>query len=277
LFRQRFQRRPGLHELVAYPSLDIKDYKNGFRHVDRPGQHILVIGNRFEHKRILATTSALSDAFVDDKIVVLGLQHAGGPNVVSFDSGNLSASEMHELLADAKFVVFPSTYEGFGFPILESLALRKPVLARSLPVAQTIRERIHGEENLILYSSTRELIERLQQGFPEWRDNSGDERGDASGGWDATSLRMGQFISEAMASFDFEKVLLPRIRHMHILGQFAEQSGGPSLTLRGSDELALALEDREAQIEDLHGSWSWRLTSPIRKIASVYLNRTKTK
>ena len=58
---------------------------------------------------------------------------------------------------------------------------------------------------------------------------------------------------------------------MHILGQFAEKSGGPTFTLRGSDELAAALEDREAQIQDLQGSWSWRLTSPIRKIASVLL------
>jgi Glycosyl transferases group 1 len=257
--------------------LDINDYRNGFRHVDGPGQHILVIGNRFEHKRILATSSALSGAFVNEKIVVLGFQHDGGPNVVSFHSGSLSELEMHQLLAGAKFVVFPSTYEGFGFPILESLALRKPVLARSIPVIQTIREKIHGEANLLLYSSTSELIERLKKGFPEWRDNGGDERGDPSGSWDATSLRIGQFITEAIASFDLEKVLLPRIRHMHILGQFAEQSGGPTFSLRGSDELASALEDREAQIEDLHKSWSWRLTSPIRKIASVYLNRTKPK
>lgn len=275
LFRRRFPRRPGLHELVAYPSLDFGDYRNGSEPAAAPGQHILVIGNRFEHKRVAITTGALSKAFPQDKIVALGFQHEGGQNVVSLDSGTLDEAEMHELLSSAKFVVFPSMYEGFGFPVLESLARGKPVLARSIPVFRAIREKVRAEENLILYSSTSELIERLKQGFPEWQKSSASDRGDPSSNWDATALQMGNFISEAVRSMDFEKILLPRIRHMQVLGQHAERTGGPALRLRGSDELACALEEREAQIRELRGSWSWRLTSPMRKLAAAYLQLRK--
>jgi GT2 family glycosyltransferase/glycosyltransferase involved in cell wall biosynthesis len=271
LFRRRFRMRPGLPELVAYPSLDFSDYRNGSQLTDAPGQHILVIGNRFEHKRVRATTQALSAAFPEDKIVALGFRHEGGPNVASFDSGNLEEKELHELLAGARFVVFPSMYEGFGFPVVESLALRKPVLARSIPVFQKIREKIREEENLILYSSTGELIERLKQGFPAWRDN-GDGRDDSQcQGWDAIALRIGSYISEIVRATDFERILVPRIHQMQVLGQLAEDTGNPAIRLRGAQELASALHDRETQIRELHASWSWRLTSPIRKVASLFL------
>jgi GT2 family glycosyltransferase len=277
LFRRRFRLRPGLHELVAYPSLDFADYRNDSEIAHAPEPHILVIGNRFEHKRVLTTTDALSKTFPQDKIVVLGFKHESGQNVVSFDSGHLDETEMNALLAGARFVVFPSTYEGFGFPVMESLAWRKPVLARSIPVIRTIREKIGGEENLILYSSTDELIERLKQGFPTWRDDSGSKRNAPSGSWDTTSLQMGKFISEVARSVDFEKVLLPRIEYMHVLGPYAERN----ISMRGREELASALQDcqqdRDAQIREIYGSWSWRLTSPIRRLASVFLqmrNRT---
>jgi GT2 family glycosyltransferase len=277
LFQRRFPKRPGLAELVAYPSMDLRDYRSGAAPLSSTagGQHILVVGNKFEHKRILATTAALSQAFPEEKIAVLGLRHEGGPNVISFESGNLNEAEMQKLLDGARFIVFPSTYEGFGLPVLESLAWRKPMLARSIPALRDIREKLGAEENLILYSSTRELIERLKLGFPEWRENATSENGDPAINWDTTSLEIGNFISNAISSFDFEKVLLPRIRHMHILGQHAERTGGPAVKLRGSDELVEMLEARDAQMKEIYASWSWRVTSPMRKAASAYLQKRR--
>lgn len=271
LFRRRFRRRPGLHELVAYPSLHLDDYRSN-PELSSAGEHILVIGNRFDHKRLPMTTDALSKAFPEDRIVVLGHRHRGSQNVVCFDSGPLEQRQMHKLLAGAKFVVFPSMYEGFGFPVVESLASRKPVLARSLPLFRTMREKIGEEENLILYSSTDELIERLKQGFPSWRENGGSKRGNPAGSWDSTSLQMGTFISEVVRSFDFENVLMPRIHHMQVLGQHAERTVGTAIGLRGYEELASELQD---EIRKIYGSWSWRLTSPLRKLGSAYLQLRK--
>jgi GT2 family glycosyltransferase/glycosyltransferase involved in cell wall biosynthesis len=268
LFRRRFRLRSGLHQLIAYPSLETGDYCRDNESIHASSQYILVIGNRFEHKRVLITTEALSRAFPKDKIVLLGYRYDGGQNVVSFESGHLEEDEIRKLLAAASFVVFPSTYEGFGFPIVESLAWRKPVLARDIPVARDIREKLGADQNLILYSSTQDLIERLKSGFPAWRENGNNTAASSSANWDATSLKIGNFITDVVRSFDFQNVLVPRTEHMHILGQAGGRTVNSRPSLRGYETLASDLRD---QIRDIHGSWSWRLTSPVRKIGSAYL------
>ena len=166
LFHRRFQRRQGLRELVAYPSLDVEDYKNRYSQGPLKGEHILVIGNRFDHKRVGVTIDALCAAFPDQKIVSVGSRIDAAQHVVSFSSGDLNREKMHELFSGARLVVYPSIYEGFGLPILEGLAYEKPVLARSIPVTHVIQERINSPGNLILFSSTSDLVERLKTGIP---------------------------------------------------------------------------------------------------------------
>jgi GT2 family glycosyltransferase len=255
LFRRRFRRRPGLHELIAYPSLDVADYKNGFSPSNPAESHILVIGNRFEHKRLSVTVDALSQAFPNDRIVAVGSDHESGQNVVSLGSGYLDAKEMHDLFSGARFVVFPSLYEGFGFPVIESIAYQKPVLARSIPVMRAIRDKIGDSGNLILYSSTSELIERLRQDFPTWRCESESTLVDQPENWDSTTLRIGDFLQKTVRELDFENVLLPRIDHVHLLEQRTE---------------------RDAQLEEVYASWSWRLTSPVRWLGAQYLRAAKS-
>jgi GT2 family glycosyltransferase len=267
LFRRRFPFRPGLRELVAYPSLDFREYMYSQATAPPGERHILVIGNRFEHKRVLVTADALSKAFPRDKIVVLGFQHENGQNVVSYDSGHLEDQHIHALFSGARFVVFPSLYEGFGFPVIESLAYQRPVLARSVPLFHTIREKVDQKENIILYSSTSDLIERLKRGFPSWRNNGDASVGDPSAGWDSTSLQIGNFLSDVARSFDLENVLLPRIRHMRLLGQRAANSGDVAPAFL-KDFLA---KGGETQIQEIYASWSWRLTSPMRWLGSTYL------
>ena len=43
-------------------------------------------------------------------------------------TGRIAAAELEALLAGATIVAFPSTYEGFGIPVLESLAAGVPVV-----------------------------------------------------------------------------------------------------------------------------------------------------
>jgi GT2 family glycosyltransferase len=268
LFRRRFRCRKGLRELVAYPSLDVGDYKNGLGPSGAAGRHILVIGNRFEHKRMSVTVDALSKAFPRDRIVVVGSQHEPRQNVVCFDSGHLDRREMHELFSGARFVVFPSLYEGFGLPVLESLAYEKPVLARSIPVTRAIRNKIGRPNDLILFSSTAELIERLRQGFPTWRGDGQDTPKDPPENWDATTLRIGNFLEETVRSLDFDNVVLPRICHMHLLGQPSEVTGHATPVLAASEGL-------EAEIQKIYASWSWKLTSPVRWLGGKYLRAVR--
>ena len=168
--------------------------------------------------------------------------------------------------------------------MVKSLAYGKPILARSIPTTCAIKERI-GDQNLILYSSTEDLINQLRQGFPQWR-NGATGQGRSSAGWDAVTEEIGNFLCEVSRSVSFQDVLVPRLQFMRLLEEKEElrircrkaphdtnDSGmtadGPPAACR--DELRAALSDRESQIQDIYHSWSWRITAPLRRMADVYL------
>ena len=275
LFHRRLRCRQDLHELVAYPSLDIKDYQNRVGPCRAPGQHILVVGNWFEHKRVAVTVDALNKAFQDENIVVLGSRHEAGSKVVSFVSGQLDDGTMRKLFSEARFVVFPSVYEGFGLPVLESLAYEKPTFARGIPVIQAIRDKIGKPDNLILFSSTNELIERLRQGFPTWRNEGAPVLNRETENWDASTERLGKFLHETAQALDFENVLLPRISQMYLLERQVEQPVDDVSALGMPYSMTAAVRDRDLQIKEIHASWSWRLTSPVRWLGAQYLRARK--
>jgi GT2 family glycosyltransferase/glycosyltransferase involved in cell wall biosynthesis len=266
-FRRRFRMRSGLHELVSYLSLDYRDYTAEAVVRAPDGAYMLVMGNAFAHKRVPATVDALSLAFPREKIVALGLPADRGQNVVSYQSGSLSENQMDQLLRGARFVVFPSVYEGFGIPVVKSLAYGKPVLARSIPTTCAIKEKLGEDENLILYSSTDELVRLLRQGFPTWNNGAGGH-GDAFGGWDAAAEQIGQFLCGVGQAVSFNEVLVPRLQHMRLLEEKQQAQGRANAA---SPPNATGVLNSEAQIQRIYNSWSWRVTAPMRRLADVYL------
>ena len=261
-FRRRFRIGPAVKELVAYLSLDLQDYVPGGGTAEA-GDYILVIGNAFEHKRMPVTVAALSEAFPQERLVVLGFESDHRPNVISYKSGSLSEAKIASLLSGAKCVVYPSTYEGFGIPVLEGLAHGKPVLARSIPVLRDIRQMIPARENLILYDSTTDLVNRLRDGFPVWKPLECDGEGKALG-WEAVTRRIGLFLNELTEPWSVSKTLLPRLEHMRLLSP--DEAVGPSVA-----QFTLALEERNRRVADLESSRSWRITAPLRWMWEQYL------
>ena len=179
-FRRRFRRREGLRELVLPHSLDPSDYAPAA--APSPGSHILVVGNHFAHKRVEPTVRALRRELPEHPVAALGLEPGVVEGVRAVPSGHLDAEEVRDLFRRARVVVFPSLYEGFGLPVMEALAHRKPVLARDMPASRELRERTGAGENLALYGSTRDLVARLRAGLPEWRETSTPCAGE---NWDA--------------------------------------------------------------------------------------------
>jgi glycosyltransferase involved in cell wall biosynthesis len=88
------------------------------------------VGNEYDHKDVTRTIDLLSTAFPFQRIVSLGPRIPETPYLRVHPSGSLPDRAVHQLYAGASLVIFPSFYEGFGFPVVTALAYGKTLIAR---------------------------------------------------------------------------------------------------------------------------------------------------
>jgi glycosyltransferase involved in cell wall biosynthesis len=129
-FAFRFPVTEGRREFVSYLSCSFDDYVPAPATAPSAAGHILLIGNDHEHKGMDQALDLLPHAFPDQQFVVIGHDDLGLANVTSAKSGNISAGDMQKMFAEARMLVFPSFYEGFGFPVVKGLAHGLDVVAR---------------------------------------------------------------------------------------------------------------------------------------------------
>lgn len=169
--------RVKLHSILH--STSIEDYLGAtideFRHnekifnskndeVETSIKRILIVGNNFKHKAIHETLKAIQEKLIDAEIIVLGAEgdHDETSRVRFYTSGYLSGAAINRLYYECDVVVFPSFYEGFGFPIMEALSRQRPIFVRNIPVFHEIKKLIElGGENIIIYKDTAELVQML--------------------------------------------------------------------------------------------------------------------
>ncbi len=161
-FRRRFPVSPRVRELAQLYSLSPADYLP-HSHSEQVEEgiepYILVVGNSLEHKFVGPTVSTLAEAFPYERIKALGLSSSDNEQVEPIVSGGLSDAAIDELYRGAKLVVFPSFYEGFGFPVLRGLAWGKSVIVRDLSLYQEISSRYRGPGRICVFSDPVELFE----------------------------------------------------------------------------------------------------------------------
>jgi len=134
--------------LVVHNGLAIKEPTGGDKPYKKP--YILTVGNVKPHKnmsRLLEAYNIIKDSIPHDLIIV-GKKTGfirGDENLLkkvdAFDrrvimTGYLSDEELYSYYSHADLFVFPSLYEGFGFPPLEAMAAGIPVVssnAASIP------------------------------------------------------------------------------------------------------------------------------------------------
>ena len=109
-------------ELVTYLSLDPADYITAKRVCQPAGTVHLRCRQRLRPQGRGADAGLLATAFPYESFVALGTMRATYAAGEVLESGTLSEAEIHRLYANARIVVFPSFYEGFGFPVLTTLA-----------------------------------------------------------------------------------------------------------------------------------------------------------
>jgi GT2 family glycosyltransferase len=274
--------------LRSLHSLDLEDYRLP---AGKPGEgpaapgYLFVVGNHFWHKEVAATVRALAAADPERRIVVLaggdcavapvdaGL-HAprgleGHANVLQLRAGGLTAEQMGALYANAEAVIFPSHYEGFGMPVLNALAARRPVFVRPLPVFAEMVEALGGEANVHVFGTTGELVRALSEP-PPWAEDG------ASPGRNGDAARAADDIAAALEAMihgaSYERIVR-RIRALHTLHDFA---GPRDMAAPTTDRVTLiaqhigrVLEFRVRQVLAVRGAfpvlrWLYRASRVVR-------------
>lgn len=128
-----------------------------------PGDHVFVVGSAHDHKHVAATVDVLARAFPSQPIVVLGPELPARPNVTVVPTGRVDPLETVRLYARSRVVVFPSFYEGFGFPVLRGLSAGRPVAARRSALLDEIAAHYRGPGRLAGYTFDAELADVVGQ------------------------------------------------------------------------------------------------------------------
>lgn len=174
---------------------------------DAPGEHLLVFGNDLEHKAVAVTVDVLRRGFPYQPIVAVGpTALEEGRFLTSFSSGRLPAEQIERLVASARVVVFPSFYEGFGLPVVQALALGRPVVVRASPLWREIAGICRGPGRLLEFVAPHELVELVARTI-EGERVPGLPLGAALGpaqavGWRDCAARIVDHVERAIAGFD---------------------------------------------------------------------------
>jgi glycosyltransferase involved in cell wall biosynthesis len=120
-----------------------------------------VIGDDFDHKAVAPTFDLLSMAFPCQDIIALGPASVTSPRVRTLPSATLAEPAIGRLYADVRLVVFPSYYEGFGFPLMIGFSYDRTVVARRSLLLDEIASRYRGPGRLVAYDTPLELAERV--------------------------------------------------------------------------------------------------------------------
>lgn len=194
-------------------SLDVTEYGAPSDRTPGTEPHVFVIGNHFDHKFVRKTTDAIAEAFPDRKVVAVGYGEEASPypNVAKYDSGYLTNEVFERFYSDAGVVIFPSHYEGFGFPILHSLARKRPIYVRDSALYRELAVEIEGgAENIHYYSTSADLVAELRQRDLRWVEptQSGEK-----GGWDRSAREVYDALEQARATVSYE-ALVERLRRL---------------------------------------------------------------
>ncbi|MDR1997423.1 MAG: glycosyltransferase family 4 protein [Candidatus Margulisbacteria bacterium] len=113
----------------------------------KAGDYYLYVGNIKKHKGLGTLIAAYTGLRTTAKLIIVGAKenfrtrdediiNINNPNIVF--TGFVSEQKLLELLGQAKALIQPSLYEGFGLPPLEALWLKTPVILSDIPVFKEI-------------------------------------------------------------------------------------------------------------------------------------------
>ncbi len=166
LFNERFPGVPPENQYTCWLSLKSEDYLSTGINIPETikpvPNHYLVFGNHYAHKYLVPTLHQLAGKFPDSSFTAFGLESFPSSNVKCVKAGELTDLEIEVLYREAEAIIFPSQYEGFGFPVVESLARGKTVFCRDTELNRQLLSRWKEGGNAILYRSNLNLEQLLR-------------------------------------------------------------------------------------------------------------------
>jgi glycosyltransferase involved in cell wall biosynthesis len=148
----------------SMPVISLASHARLFGGEETHGEHILIMGNALTHKGVPEAVRCLGDDF---PLVVVGVEtKSDRANVRWLASGQLSRRFMDDLFRDARIVVYPSYYEGYGLPVADALASGKPVIVLDTAINREMAS-ITGAPHMHRISSLNELQSAVRRLWAE--------------------------------------------------------------------------------------------------------------
>jgi GT2 family glycosyltransferase/glycosyltransferase involved in cell wall biosynthesis len=252
----RFDIPERVTRVTSLLSLDLNDYQlnSSTSAAHKPSAKrgtLLVIGNHFPHKYLVPTANVLANAFADRKVVALGQNKpslsppfnpyglpslSSAVNLVGIEVGHYTDAEFAAFYLDAEAVVFPSHYEGFGYPVLNALAARRPIFVRRLPVFEELWEGQARNPNIHFYETTADLVEQLRV-IPAWQEPAATPQADNGTARSAREIRAG--LETALAKADY-RTIVERVRSVQFVAELSAVLESPTITPSPSHSTEIA-------------------------------------
>jgi GT2 family glycosyltransferase len=220
-------------------------------------RHILIIGNHFRHKAIPECVEVVSAAFPENNIVVLGAESSRHfHNVTFMKSGMISEAVVEALYGGAQVVVFPSHYEGFGFPLVKGVAYGKSVVVRESELVTELQRNLPEGASIYRFRAISEIPGMIRMALNQ-DNSSADPCGvDAPGlgvSWEMVAAQVVENIDSLMRNVGDGGRVINRLRQISMLGNGLGRDAG----------MAFHVET----LDDIYKSRSWRITRPLRRMS----------
>lgn len=122
------------HEFQPKEHYDAAHWEKTRQQYGLPKEFIFTVGNQKPHKNIGTFLEAYRISGCRYPLVVLGYQQQPrADDTILFLPPHILPAQLAQIYAHCRLFVFPSLYEGFGFPPLEACATGVPVLASQAP------------------------------------------------------------------------------------------------------------------------------------------------
>lgn len=204
--KNRFAIGPDTVLTTSRLSMDTHDYKIVEDEIaEKKGDFLFVVGNKFPHKFVNETCEILLRE-TEHEIKALGYSGTHENfRLEAIESGSISEKDLDEIWRNARVVVFPSHYEGFGLPVLHALARKKPVFVRNSALNRELKTNLPDGINIHFFESNSELAQTLSGNLPTWVQSKNATL--TNHDWASCASDLAQVVNERIASINYDQVL----------------------------------------------------------------------